>query len=49
VAGPDSAICTQMPLFASREVGERWQGDHPDVAIVDLDQAHEIARAYVMD
>lgn len=47
VAGPDSEICTQMPFFASREAGERWQVDHPGVAIVDLDQAHGIARAYV--
>jgi hypothetical protein len=49
VAGPDSAICTQMPFFSSREAGERWQRDHPGVAIAALDQAREIARAYVMD
>jgi alkylmercury lyase len=49
VAGPESAICAQMPFFASREAGERWQGDHPGVAIAALDQAREIARAYVMD
>ncbi|MPZ25940.1 MAG: alkylmercury lyase [Micromonosporaceae bacterium] len=47
VAGPDSAICAQMPFFASREVGERWLPGHPGVAIVDLDEAREIARAYV--
>lgn len=47
--GPDSEICTQMPLFASREAGERWLADHPGVAIVDLDQAREIARASVQD
>jgi alkylmercury lyase len=47
VAGPDSAICTQMPFFASREVGERWSADHPGVAIVDLDDAREVARGYV--
>lgn len=47
VAGPDSEICTQMPFFATREAGERWQADHPGVAIVDLDDAREIARAYV--
>ena len=48
VAGPESAICTQMPFFASREAGERWVAAHPGVAIVDLDQAREIARAYVL-
>jgi alkylmercury lyase len=47
VAGPDSAICTQMPFFASREAGERWSADHPGVAIVDLDDAREVARGYV--
>jgi Alkylmercury lyase len=47
MAGPGSAICSQMPLFASREAGERWQVGHPGVGIVDLDEAREIARAYV--
>lgn len=49
VAGPDSEICTQMPFFASRQAGERWQADHPGVAILDLDQAREVARAYVTE
>lgn len=43
--GPESAICAQMPFFASREAGEQWLADHPGVAVVDLDQAREIARA----
>ena len=47
VSGPTSAICTQMPFFASREAGERWQADHPGVAIVDLDDTRSVARAYV--
>lgn len=47
VAGPGSEICTQMPFFASREAGERWQANHPGTAIADLDQARQIARAYV--
>jgi alkylmercury lyase len=47
VAGPSSAICAQMPFFASREAGQRWLPDHPGVAIVDLAGAREIARAYV--
>ena len=49
VVGPDSAICTQMPFFASREAGQRWLADHPGVAIVDLDDARSIARAYVAE
>lgn len=48
-AGPGSAICTQMPLFASRPAGERWLPDHPGVAIVDLAEARQIARAYVAE
>ena len=47
VSGPDSDDCTQMPFFASREAGERWLADHPGVAVVDPDDAREIARAYV--
>lgn len=47
VAGPESAICTQMPFFASREAGERWQADHPAVAIINLKDARGVARAYV--
>jgi alkylmercury lyase len=49
VSGPDSAVCTQMPFFASREAGDRWLADHPGVAIADLDDAREIARTYVQD
>jgi alkylmercury lyase len=47
VSGPESEICSQMPFFASREAGERWQRDHPAVAIVELDDAREVAHAYV--
>jgi alkylmercury lyase len=47
VTGPGSAICSQMPLFASREAGERWLIDHPGVAVVDLDDARRIALTYV--
>jgi alkylmercury lyase len=46
-AGPGSDICTQMQFFASRDAGERWLDSHPGVAVVDLDSAREIARAYV--
>lgn len=48
-AGPHSEICTQMPFFASREAGEHWLVDHPGVAVVDLSDAREIARAYVQE
>lgn len=47
--GPQSDVCTQMPFFASLEAGERWLADHPGVAIVDLDDAREVARAYVQE
>lgn len=45
--GPQSDVCTQMPLFASRQAGEQWQTGHPGVGIVDLLDAREIARTYV--
>jgi alkylmercury lyase len=46
-SGPGSAVCTQMPFLSSREAGERWLLDHPGVAVIDLDDAREIARTYV--
>lgn len=46
-SGPRSAVCTQMPFFASREAGQEWLTDHPGVAVVDLDDARAIARTYV--
>jgi alkylmercury lyase len=49
VVGPDSAICSQMPFFVSREAGERWRADHPGVAIVDLNDARSIGCAYVAE
>jgi alkylmercury lyase len=45
--GAASAVCAQMPLFASRAAGLRWQVDNSGVAIVDLDDARDIARLYV--
>jgi alkylmercury lyase len=47
VSGPGSPVCTQMPFLASRDAGQRWLTGHPGVAVVDLDNAREIARAYV--
>lgn len=44
--GPQSEVCTQMPFFASRQAGEQWQAGHPGVAIVALNDARDIARAY---
>jgi len=47
VSGPDSAVCTQMPFYVSREAGERWLPEHPGVALADLGEAQDVARAYV--
>jgi alkylmercury lyase len=44
--GPDSAVCTQMPLLANPAAGQRWVANHPGVAIVDLTDATALARAY---
>ena len=46
-SGPGSAVCSQMPLFATRGAGLRWRVDHPGVAIVDLADACDIAHTYV--
>lgn len=45
-AGPSSAICTQMPLLADPRAGQQWLQDRPGVAIVDIDTAATLARAY---
>ena len=49
VPGPESAICTQMPFFASRQAGERWLAGRSGVAIVDLEDAQNVARAHALD
>jgi alkylmercury lyase len=45
--GPDSAACTQMPLLASSAAGRTWLAGRAGVAVVDLETAARIARAYV--
>lgn len=44
--GPTSPVCTQMPLLADRAAGEQWLVDHPGVALLDLDDASDLARGY---
>ena len=44
--GPDSPVCTQMPFLADPDVADRWQADRPGVAIVSLQDAAQLARAY---
>lgn len=44
--GPTSPVCTQMPLLADRAAGEQWLQEHPGVALVALDDAAGLARAY---
>lgn len=44
--GPGSDVCTQMPFLSGPEAGRSWLQDRTGVAVVDLDAATEIARAY---
>lgn len=42
--GPESAVCSQMHYFASRASAERWLQDHPDVAVLTVHEAFELAK-----
>jgi alkylmercury lyase len=44
--GPASPVCSQMPLFNDAVAGEQWAEHHPGVAIVDLNEAVQLARGY---
>ncbi len=42
--GPQSAVCSQMHFFHSREAAETWQVDHPGVIICSIDEAYRVAQ-----
>ncbi len=42
--GPQSAVCSQMHFFRSREAAETWQIDHPGVVICTVEQAYRVAQ-----
>ncbi len=42
--GPESAVCSQMHYFASRKSAEKWVQNHPDVAILTVHEAFELAQ-----
>lgn len=44
--GPGSDVCTQMPFLSSAQAGQTWLKGRSGVAVVDLDTALEVARAY---
>lgn len=44
--GPDSDVCTQMPLLSSAQAGQTWLHGRTGVAVVDLVTAMQIAQAY---
>ncbi|MCI0710770.1 MAG: hypothetical protein L0154_11470 [Chloroflexi bacterium] len=43
--GPESAVCSQMFYFASHKSAEQWSKDHPDVAVLTVYEAFELAKA----
>lgn len=45
--GPQSAACSQMHFFSSREAAERWQADHPGVALCTVEEAYRVAQASI--
>jgi len=42
--GPQSAVCSQMHFFYSREAAETWQVNHPGVIICSIDEAYRVAQ-----
>jgi len=42
--GPESAVCSQMFYFASKESANQWVIDHSDVAILTVQEAFELAK-----
>ncbi len=42
--GPQSAVCSQMFFFHSREAAETWQIDHPGVVICTVEEAYRVAQ-----
>jgi alkylmercury lyase len=48
-SGPESARCTQMLFFGSRETAERWQRDHAGVSILTVDEVYEIAEKFQIE
>lgn len=44
-AGPRSPTCSQMHFFSSREAASTWLVTHPEVAILSIDEAWQLANA----
>ena len=42
--GPSSDACSQMDFFSSRAAAEEWVQNHPDVAILTVEEAFELAQ-----
>lgn len=42
--GPQSATCSQMHFFHSREAAETWRADHPGVVIATVEEAYRVAQ-----
>ena len=45
--GPQSAVCSQMHFFRSREAAETWQIDHPGVVICTVEEAYRVAQVSI--
>ncbi|MCI0709555.1 MAG: hypothetical protein L0154_05265, partial [Chloroflexi bacterium] len=43
--GPESAVCSQMFFFTSHASAEQWLEDHPDVVVLTVHEAFELANA----
>ena len=43
-SGPQSAVCSSMHFFSSREAASSWVEEHPGVAVLTLDEAFRLAQ-----
>jgi len=46
-SGPQSSLCRQMQFFASPESAAVWASDHPNAAIMTVEEVHQLVRAQV--
>jgi alkylmercury lyase len=46
-SGPQSLLCRQMHFFASRETAESWVKDHPEAAIMTVEEVYQLVHEHV--
>ncbi|UCG24690.1 MAG: hypothetical protein JSW55_01440, partial [Chloroflexota bacterium] len=45
--GPQSPLCRQMHFFASAESAAIWKKDHPEAAIMSVEEVYQLVHEHV--